>query len=237
MAMIERSRLRLGIEAQTLGGDKAYGYGAAVRRLCEKPWWNRMCRRPVTGQWNAQGIFGKDDFIYDREHDELICPVWQASAQTHRARAQSPNRIRGPPDRLPRMPAQTRNARGRATVWHTATGIRITWNRAEAARHTPGHWLSQHYRKRIEHLFAEAKEQMGLRRARRRGWANVTEQCLLTAMVQNMKRIVAALPLLLPAAAAICPRPPLRKLLGWLWRQMNVLTVHLVAETAPVLTT
>ena len=33
--MIERSRLRLGIEAQTLGGDKAYGYGAAVRRLCE----------------------------------------------------------------------------------------------------------------------------------------------------------------------------------------------------------
>jgi hypothetical protein len=33
---------------------------------------------------------------------------------------------------------------------------------------------------------------MGLRRARRRGRAQVLEQCLLTALVQNIKRIVAA---------------------------------------------
>ena len=192
---------------------------------------------PSDGQWNAQGIFGKDDFIYDREHDELICP---AGKRLHKRTEHARNRQTEYAARLTdcrECPLESRNARGRAIAWHTATGIRITSNRAEAARHTPGYRLSQHYRKRIEHLFAEAKEQMGLRRARRRGWANVTEQCLLTAMVQNIKRIVAALPPLLPAAAAICPRLPLRKLLGWLWRQMDVLTVQLVAETAPVLTT
>ena len=108
-------------------------------------------------------------------------------------------------------------------------------NRAEAARHTSGYRLSQRCRKRIEHLFAEAKEQMGLRRARRRGWANVTEQCLLTALVQNIKRIVAILPTLPPAAAAACPCPPLTKLLGWLQQQLDVFTTRPVTETAPVL--
>ncbi len=45
-------------------------------------------------------------------------------------------------------------------------------------------------RRRIERLFGEAKEQMGLRRARRRGLEQVQEQCLMTAMAQNIKRIV-----------------------------------------------
>ena len=70
-------------------------------------------------------------------------------------------------------------------------------------------------RKRIEHLFAEAKEQMGLRRARRRGWANVTEQCLLTALAQNLKRIVAALPPR-PSASATAVCRALAQLLRWI---------------------
>jgi hypothetical protein len=39
-------------------------------------------------------------------------------------------------------------------------------------------------------LFGEAKEFMGLSRARRRGHQNVLDQCLITAAVQNMKRII-----------------------------------------------
>ena len=45
-------------------------------------------------------------------------------------------------------------------------------------------------RRRVERLFGEAKEQRGLRRARRRGLEQVQEQCLMTAMAQNIKRIV-----------------------------------------------
>jgi transposase len=197
--MVERSRLRLGLEPQTLGGDKAYGYGAAVRRLCEAgviP----HAPAPAQGQWNVQGIFGKNQFGYDREHDELICPAGKRLRKrtVHTRNRQTEYAARLTDCRSCPLKAQCTRARYRVAHRH--------WDqeylaRAEAARATPGYRWSQHCRKRIEHLFAEAKEQMGLRRARRRGWANVAEQCLLTALAQNLKRIVALLPTLPPAAA------------------------------------
>lgn len=45
-------------------------------------------------------------------------------------------------------------------------------------------------RKRIEELFGEAKEFMGMRRARFRRKLYVREQVLLTATAQNIKRMV-----------------------------------------------
>ncbi len=41
----------------------------------------------------------------------------------------------------------------------------------------------------IERRFADSKELHGLRYCRMRGLAKVYEQCLLTAVVQNMKKI------------------------------------------------
>lgn len=47
----------------------------------------------------------------------------------------------------------------------------------------------RHLRKRIEHLFAEAKEWHGLRRARGRRLWRVQQQVTMTAIVQNLKRM------------------------------------------------
>lgn len=198
--MIERSRLRLSLDPQTLGGDTAYGYGAAVRRLWEAGV-TPHAPAPTQGQWNAQGIFGKDHFTYDRPHDELICP---AGKRLHKRTVHTRNRQTEYAARLTDcrdcpLKAQCTRARYRVAHRHWDQDY---LDRAQAARQTAGYRLSQRCRKRVEHLFAEAKEQMGLRRARRRGWANVTEQCLLTALAQNLKRIVAALAKLPPAAAA-----------------------------------
>lgn len=44
-----------------------------------------------------------------------------------------------------------------------------------------------------ETVFGEAKERHGLRRAKFMGLEHVKEQCLLTATVQNIKRMVKAL--------------------------------------------
>jgi len=44
-------------------------------------------------------------------------------------------------------------------------------------------------KEKIERSFAEAKELHGLRYCRMRGIEKVSEQCLLTAAVQNMKKI------------------------------------------------
>ena len=50
----------------------------------------------------------------------------------------------------------------------------------------------------IERSFAEAKVNHGLRYARMLGIQNMREQCFLTAVVQNIKRLVASLPSLFP---------------------------------------
>ena len=55
---------------------------------------------------------------------------------------------------------------------------------------TPPFLHSQRLRTRNEHLFAEAKEHHGMRRARHRGLRALQEQLYLTATVQNLKRLV-----------------------------------------------
>ena len=63
-------------------------------------------------------------------------------------------------------------------------------NRARALQRTRGYQVSRKLRVRNEHVFAEGKNQHGLRRARRRGRERVEHQFTLTAVVQNLKRLV-----------------------------------------------
>jgi len=62
---------------------------------------------------------------------------------------------------------------------------------------------SQRLRIRIEHTFAEAKEHHGLRRSRYRTISKQQEQANLTAMVQNLKRLVSFIGRSRPAALAL----------------------------------
>jgi len=63
-----------------------------------------------------------------------------------------------------------------------------TW--AKRKTRSQGYALSQRFRKQIEELFGEGKDWMGLRRMRLRTLERVTEQPLLTALAQNLKRLV-----------------------------------------------
>ena len=63
-------------------------------------------------------------------------------------------------------------------------------NRVRDIQQTQGYQISRKLRIRSEHLFAEGKNQHGLARARRRGVAQVQIQFTLSAVVQNLKRLV-----------------------------------------------
>lgn len=238
--LIERSRLRLGLTPQIVGGDMAYGYGAAVRRLHEAGV-EVHAPAPTQGQHSTQGIFGKERFHYDRARDELICPAGQ---RLRRRTAHERNRQIEYASRVAAcgncaLKSQCTRSDHRVVHRH--------WDqdhldRAAKARQTPAYLWSQRQRKCIEHLFAEAKEQMGLRRARRRGWAQVSEQCLLTALVQNIKRIVAAVsrrPAIALSVVAVAPRRPalawlpnlrqMQELLMGSWRQFHALPSPLIS--------
>lgn len=64
-------------------------------------------------------------------------------------------------------------------------------NRVREIAPSRGYQISRKLRIRVEHNFAEAKTQHGLGRARRRGVERVQQQATLTAVVQNLKRLVA----------------------------------------------
>jgi len=61
---------------------------------------------------------------------------------------------------------------------------------AKRKARSAGYQLSQRFRKQIEELFGEAKDFMGLRRMRLRRLERTCEQPLLTALAQNLKRLV-----------------------------------------------
>ncbi len=63
-------------------------------------------------------------------------------------------------------------------------------NHARSILSTSDYKVSQKFRKRSEHIFAEAKQQHGMGRARYRGLASLNEQLNLVATVQNLKRLV-----------------------------------------------
>jgi hypothetical protein len=73
--------------------------------------------------------------------------------------------------------------------------------RARELATTPAFALSQRARKKVEALFEELKNQIGLRRLRLRRIKFVREQFLLAASAQNLKRLVRFL--------ARTPQPPL----------------------------
>src|SRR5215468_937785 len=62
--------------------------------------------------------------------------------------------------------------------------------RARELANTPEFAKAQRQRKKVEALFAELKNQIGLRRLRLRRMRFVREQFYLAATVQNLKRLV-----------------------------------------------
>jgi transposase len=72
-------------------------------------------------------------------------------------------------------------------IKHKAKALR-EW--AKRKTRSQGYALSQRFRKQIEALFGEAKDFLGLRRMRLRTFERVQEQPLLTALAQNLKRLV-----------------------------------------------
>jgi len=75
-------------------------------------------------------------------------------------------------------------------------------NRVREIHRTRGYTVSRKLRIRSEHVFAEGKNEHGLRRARRRGLERVDQQSVLSAVVQNLKRLVAFRGRTGPGAAA-----------------------------------
>ena len=108
-------------------------------------------------------------------------------------------------------------------------------NRVRDIQQTQGYRISRKLRIRSEHLFAEGKNQHGLARARRRGLGRVQSQIILSAIVQNLKRLVTFTGRTGSGAAAAssgtCLMPPMahiRSSLAHSWAKIRSATTEMV---------
>lgn len=184
--MIERVQ-KLGLRPGNLGADKAYGSGEFLAWLLARgvqPHIPVIDRRHQTG-----GHFTRDQFRYSPAENVYYCPEgkplrYRGQQRTMRGSSycSTAAQCQGCPQKTRCTPAAYRK-------------LFIHWD--EPARQvarslvgTPAYERSRRARYKIEALFAELKQPMRMQRVRLRRLWNVSEQFLLAATAQNLKRLV-----------------------------------------------
>lgn len=189
--VVDKTIDRLGISPDVVCADSAYGNGPNSAALYDRG--IRIVSPPPKRGDNRDGsFFSVDDFKYDRDRDEFICPG--GSKLKYRGRMQ------GRPDRR-LYRAKESCCRGCALKASCTTGRCRHLNvgvhhdslvRLRADSRTDS--FRRLYRSRapvVEGVFAEAKQWHGLGRAWRRGLSKMLVQSLLIATVINLKRLMA----------------------------------------------
>jgi transposase len=186
--MIERTKERFGLKPDTVAADVAYGTGEMLGWLVERnidphiPVWERGRRTDET--------FPRSAFAYERERDLYICPGGKTMKTTGRVHDGKTLLYR----------ASKRDCDVcllKAQCCPTTPSRRIPRDINEDARErarilmqTQAYRRSGRRRKKIETLFGDAKRNLGLSRLRLRGLAGARDEFLLTAITQNLKRLV-----------------------------------------------
>src|SRR6202140_4674097 len=186
--MIARFAEWQGREPESVAADTTYGNGEFLQWLAD-PSITPYVRTRDSIHRKRSPFFGPERFTYEPENNRYICPAGQAlnyGGWVHRNRAYNYIGTRkkcGPCSLRP----QCTSAAFRGLIIHQNEPAR---QRARELVNTPEFAKAQRQRKKVEALFAELKNQIGLRRLRLRRLRVVREQFFLAAVAQNIKRLV-----------------------------------------------
>ncbi len=200
--MIERTEDRFALKPNHVAGDVAYGTGEMLGWLVERgidphiPVWDKGSR--------DDGTFSRDDFRYDRQEDRYICPNGKTLKRYRLAGRLA--KAKPPKDGLHRYRARKGDCDGcdlKAQCCPEQVARKVLRSTHEEARdrtrslmESDAYGQSRVRRKKIETLFGEVKHNLALTRLRLRGLSGARDEFLLTATVQNLKRLakLAAIP-------------------------------------------
>jgi transposase len=201
--MIERAEENHGLKPQRLAADKSYGTGPFLSWLLDREVEPHI---PVLDrQGQTDGMFTRDAFAYDAEKNQFTCPQGRVLTLAGLSNAGQVYHYRPPGRDCSGCPLKKQCTAGkyRTVSRHVQEDAR---DRARALQGTDAYERSRRERKKVEMLFAHLKRHMGFRRLKLRGLDGATEECLMAATVQNLKRLVRLRPpdmgkICLPAAA------------------------------------
>jgi hypothetical protein len=186
--MLKRSQFRFELQPKDIGADSAYARGEVLTGFM-KAGVDAYTPKPTDIPRSKTPQYDKILFQYDEVNDHLICPEGHVLPRGYDKSKPRLAKYVASKKHCQNCPVKKHCTRGeQRTVQLHLDQAALDW--ANGLRSDAGYKVSQRMRKGIERLFGEAKEQMGLRRARRRGLDQMREQCLITAMAQNIKRIV-----------------------------------------------
>jgi len=185
--MIERTEDRFALKPDRLAGDVAYGTGEMLGWLVKRkidphvPVWDQS-------EVAADGKFVRADFIYDKDRDLYICPGGKAlktSGTVHDGTTIKYIAKYSDCAQCPLKPECTTGRERRVSRDVNQEARDYT----QALMETEAYATSRVERKKIERLFGEAKHILSMVRLRLRGLTGAHDEFLLTATVQNLKRL------------------------------------------------
>jgi len=186
--MIARFAEWQGREPESVVADATYGNGEFLQWLMERNITPYMRTRDSIHRRNSP-FYGPERFTYQPESNSYLCPAGQqlnygghnAGNRTH-VYIGTRKRCGACADK-----AQCTSSPLKYLAIHVHEPAR---QRARDLINTPAFVDAQRKRKKVEALFAELKNQIGLRRLRLRRMKFVREQFFLAATAQNIKRLV-----------------------------------------------
>ncbi len=192
VATVDQAIARTGRRPEVVCADSAYANGpnaAAMEardvRLVSPP-------RRITRTGKDDDPLTPYDFVYDAARDVYVCPAQQTLVCIGTKTTKNRRRYRAPKDVCTVCPLRSRCTKSKRRVLDISPHHDALKRLREDAETDSFREL---YRMRgavIEGVFGEAKQWHGLRRAARRGLANMLIQSLLVAAVLNFKRLMAA---------------------------------------------
>jgi len=177
-----------------VGADAGYSTNLICKELFERELISVMGYRRSP---HTKGMYTKNKFQYVKEKDIYVCPDLRAlhykttTREGYKEYVGKAEECDECPNRAQCFSAKSKFKTIRRHVWETYKEDVVKFTKTAKGRSI--------YRRRketIERSFADSKQLHGLRYCHMRGLENVQEQCLLTAAVQNMKKIASLLSLL-----------------------------------------
>ena len=187
LSRIRRQADVFGFMVRYVGLDAGYN----VSHICK--YLNDMGIQAAMGKRRGcqqKGKFSKHKFTYLPEWDVYICPEHKyleyvtTNRDGYKEYKCKGDRCANCPRREECLSAKQQRKSLFRHVWEEFKEIAHTFTLTEK-----GKKIYKRRKETVERSFADSKELHGLRYCRMRGLSKVAEQCLLTAAVQNMKKI------------------------------------------------
>jgi IS5 family transposase len=185
--MIKRTEERFGLKPDHIAGDVAYGTGEMLGWLVNRKIdphvlvWDRT-------QVTSDGKFIRADFDYDKERDLYKCPGGKELKTSGTAHDGTTLKYIAKRSDCGQCPLRQKCTTGRERRVSRDVNQEAR-DYTQALMETDAYIHSRTQRKKIERLFGEAKHIHSMVRLRLRGLNGAKDEFLLTATVQNLKRL------------------------------------------------